>query len=58
MNFINIAGHLGADPEVRYTSSGKKVLFKEYPLQKVIMNFWDFLLPLLLNYLILMIMIW
>lgn len=25
MNFINIAGHLGADPEVRYTSSGKKV---------------------------------
>lgn len=25
MNFINIAGHLGADPEVRFTSSGKKV---------------------------------
>jgi len=25
LNFINIAGHLGADPEVRFTSSGKKV---------------------------------
>lgn len=25
MNFINIAGNLGADPEVRFTSSGKKV---------------------------------
>ncbi len=25
MNFIQVAGHLGADPEVRYTSSGKKV---------------------------------
>jgi single-strand DNA-binding protein len=25
MNFINIAGHLGADPETRFTSSGKKV---------------------------------
>jgi single-strand DNA-binding protein len=25
MNFINIAGHLGSDPEVRFTSSGKKV---------------------------------
>ena len=25
MNFIHIAGNLGADPEVRYTSSGKKV---------------------------------
>jgi single-strand DNA-binding protein len=25
MNFINIAGHLGADPEVRFTTSGKKV---------------------------------
>lgn len=25
MNLINLAGHLGADPEVRYTSSGKKV---------------------------------
>jgi len=25
VNFINIAGHLGADPEVRFTSSGKKV---------------------------------
>ncbi|HSX25699.1 MAG TPA: single-stranded DNA-binding protein [Chlamydiales bacterium] len=25
MNFINIAGHLGADPEARFTSSGKKV---------------------------------
>lgn len=25
MNFGNLAGHLGADPEVRYTSSGKKV---------------------------------
>lgn len=25
MNFIHIAGHLGADPEVRFTSSGKKV---------------------------------
>jgi single-strand DNA-binding protein len=25
MNFINIAGHLGSDAEVRFTSSGKKV---------------------------------
>jgi single-strand DNA-binding protein len=25
MNQTNIAGHLGADPEVRFTSSGKKV---------------------------------
>jgi len=25
VNFIHIAGHLGADPEVRFTSSGKKV---------------------------------
>lgn len=25
MNFIHIAGNLGADPEVRYTSTGKKV---------------------------------
>lgn len=25
MNFMHIAGHLGADPEVRFTSSGKKV---------------------------------
>ncbi len=25
MNFIQIAGHLGADPEVRFTSSGQKV---------------------------------
>ncbi len=25
MNFVHIAGHLGADPEVRFTSSGKKV---------------------------------
>lgn len=25
MNFLHIAGHLGADPEVRFTSSGKKV---------------------------------
>ena len=25
MNFIQIAGHLGADPEVRYTQAGKKV---------------------------------
>ena len=25
MNFIHIAGNLGTDPEVRYTSSGKKV---------------------------------
>lgn len=25
MNLIHIAGHLGADPEVRYTPSGKKV---------------------------------
>ncbi len=25
MNFIHIAGNLGADPEVRFTSSGKKV---------------------------------
>lgn len=25
MNFINIAGHLGADPETRFTSAGKKV---------------------------------
>ncbi len=25
MNFLNIAGNLGADPEVRFTSSGKKV---------------------------------
>lgn len=26
MNQITIAGHLGADPEVRFTSSGKKVI--------------------------------
>lgn len=26
MNFIHIAGHLGADAEVRFTSSGKKVI--------------------------------
>jgi single-strand DNA-binding protein len=25
VNFIHIAGHLGADPEVRFTTSGKKV---------------------------------
>jgi single-strand DNA-binding protein len=25
MNYITIAGHLGVDPEVRFTSSGKKV---------------------------------
>jgi single-strand DNA-binding protein len=25
MNFIHIAGHLGADPEVRFTANGKKV---------------------------------
>ena len=25
MNYLVIAGHLGADPEVRFTSSGKKV---------------------------------
>jgi len=25
MNFVHIAGHLGADPEVRFTSTGKKV---------------------------------
>lgn len=25
MNFIHIAGHLGADPETRFTQSGKKV---------------------------------
>ncbi len=25
MNFIHIAGNLGADPEVRFTTSGKKV---------------------------------
>lgn len=25
MNFIHIAGHLGADPEVRMTTTGKKV---------------------------------
>ncbi len=25
MNFITIAGHMGADPEVRFTSSGQKV---------------------------------
>ncbi|MBF8262587.1 MAG: ssb [Parachlamydiales bacterium] len=25
MNFLTIAGHLGADPEVRFISSGKKV---------------------------------
>jgi single-strand DNA-binding protein len=25
VNFVNIAGHLGADPEVRFTSTGKKV---------------------------------
>lgn len=25
MNFTHIAGHLGADPEVRFTSTGKKV---------------------------------
>jgi single-strand DNA-binding protein len=26
MNFIHIAGHLGADPETRFTSTGKKVI--------------------------------
>ena len=25
MNTIHVAGHLGADPEVRFTSSGQKV---------------------------------
>lgn len=25
MNYVTIAGHLGADPEVRFTSSGQKV---------------------------------
>jgi len=25
MNYVTIAGHLGADPEVRFTSTGKKV---------------------------------
>jgi single-strand DNA-binding protein len=25
MNFLHIAGHLGADPEVRFTSGGQKV---------------------------------
>lgn len=25
MNFVTIAGHLGADPEVRFTSTGQKV---------------------------------
>jgi single-strand DNA-binding protein len=25
MNFLNLAGHLGADPETRFTSNGKKV---------------------------------
>ncbi|MBM3184539.1 MAG: single-stranded DNA-binding protein, partial [Chlamydiae bacterium] len=25
MNYTQIAGHLGADPEVRFTSTGKKV---------------------------------
>ena len=25
MNVIHLAGHLGADPEVRFTSSGQKV---------------------------------
>ena len=25
MNFIHIAGHLGADPETRFTTTGKKV---------------------------------
>ncbi len=25
MNFVQIAGHLGADPETRFTQSGKKV---------------------------------
>ena len=25
MNFLHIAGHLGADPEIRFTSSGQKV---------------------------------
>lgn len=25
MNYLHLAGHLGADPEVRHTSSGKKV---------------------------------
>ena len=26
MNLIHIAGHLGADPEVRFTQDGKKVI--------------------------------
>lgn len=26
MNYLTIAGHLGADPEVRFTTSGKKVI--------------------------------
>jgi single-strand DNA-binding protein len=25
VNFLHLAGHLGADPEIRYTSNGKKV---------------------------------
>lgn len=25
MNFLHLGGHLGADPEIRYTSNGKKV---------------------------------
>ena len=25
MNYVMVAGHLGADPEVRYTSNGQKV---------------------------------
>lgn len=25
LNFLNLAGHLGADPEVRFTSNGKKI---------------------------------
>jgi len=25
LNFLNLGGHLGADPEIRYTSNGKKV---------------------------------
>ena len=25
MNYLHIAGHLGADPEIRFTSSGQKV---------------------------------